>query len=85
MLLFTVVYRRKVVTRLLISHRADVQIQAKEGHTAFDLASIIGELVVLSCQCLCCSNLFHVGDTEVVRILAAVSMKVPDQTSKSII
>jgi hypothetical protein len=39
-----------------------VKIQAKEGHTAFDLASII-------------------GDTEVVRILAAVSMKVPGQSN----
>jgi ankyrin repeat protein len=51
------------VARFLINHGADVKIQAKEGHTAFDLASII-------------------GDTEVVRILAAVSMKVPGQSSK---
>lgn len=61
-LMQAVYYGRKIVARFLINHGADVKIQAKEGHTAFDLASII-------------------GDTEVVRILAAVSMKVPGQSN----
>jgi ankyrin repeat protein len=49
-------YGHKAVSRLLIDHGANVNIQAKNGCTAFDIASII-------------------GDTEVVRLLAAVSMR----------
>lgn len=46
------------IARLLIDHGANVSVQAKNGCTAFDIASII-------------------GDTEVVRLLAAVSMRTP--------
>lgn len=35
-------FRHKSVAKLLIESRADVNIQARDGYTAFDMASIIG-------------------------------------------
>ena len=39
-------YGHKAVSRLLIDHGANVNIQAKNGCTAFDIASIIGDTEV---------------------------------------
>ena len=36
-------FRKKVVAKYLINAGADVQIQAKNGCTAFDMASLIGK------------------------------------------
>lgn len=51
-------YGHNAIARLLIDAGAKVSVQANNGCTAFDIASII-------------------GDTEVVRLLAAVSMAAP--------
>ncbi|XP_031564068.1 ankyrin repeat and SAM domain-containing protein 6-like isoform X2 [Actinia tenebrosa] len=40
-------YRHKQVVKLLLDHSADVNIQADDGCTAFDMASIIGDTDIL--------------------------------------
>eukprot|EP00039_Didymoeca_costata_P018198 m.332536 g.332536 ORF g.332536 m.332536 type:complete len:773 (+) comp16959_c0_seq1:177-2495(+) len=55
-LMFATYYGHKSIARLLIDTGATISLQARNGCTAFDIASII-------------------GDTEVVRLIAAVSMR----------
>lgn len=55
-LMFATYYGHKSIARLMIDSGANISLQAYNGCTAFDIASII-------------------GDTEVVRLIAAVSMR----------
>ena len=45
-------YRKKQVAKFLINNGADVTLSAKNGITAFDMASFIGKCMSVKCMTL---------------------------------